>query len=132
MIRPTLPLLRLGKFALVGLVNTAISLLVIALLLRAGFGDYPANIAGYACGLVNSFAMNRRFTFQRAGTASVSEASRFLLAVGISYAANLAVLALARALGLSGSLFAHLPAMAIYTVTFYLISSCYVFREGRP
>jgi putative flippase GtrA len=125
-------LIRPGKFALVGLINTSIAVAVIGLLLRAGVGDYTANIAGYACGLVSSFILNRRFTFrQQAGTTSIAEASRFLTAVAISYAANLAALTLLRGAGLSGTIFAHLPAIVVYTGTFYLLSSRYVFAE-RP
>lgn len=126
-------LIRPGKFALVGLVNTTITLTVIFFVLRAGLGDYPANFAGYASGLTSSFLLNRRFTFRRQTTDSAAiEAMRFLAAVAISYTANLATLTLTREAGHAGTIIAHLPAMAVYSGTFYLLSSRFVFAERRP
>ena len=51
------------RYSLVGLLNTALGLLVIWGLMLAGFGPYSANVAGYAVGLVLSFFLNRAWTF---------------------------------------------------------------------
>ncbi len=51
------------KFGLVGVGNTAFGLTVIYLCKAAGMADVPANVAGYACGLILSFQLNKAWTF---------------------------------------------------------------------
>lgn len=51
------------KYLLVGGINTAITLLVIFLLLYLGIGLYLSNIIGYIIGVGFSFIANTLFTF---------------------------------------------------------------------
>lgn len=54
---------RLGRFAGVGVVNTAIDFVLFGVLRTAGVPMVPANTVSTGAGLAFSFAANRRFTF---------------------------------------------------------------------
>ena len=81
------------RFALVGCLNTTIDLLVLNCLLWLWPGQNIArlllfNTIAYACGALNSFALNRYWTFQREGPPNAREAARFLLTTLAAIACN--------------------------------------------
>ncbi|WP_372530072.1 GtrA family protein [Oricola sp.] len=51
------------RYGFVGIANTALTLVVVFVLLRLNTHPAIANVAGYAVGLTNSYLMNRSFTF---------------------------------------------------------------------
>ncbi|WP_055106492.1 GtrA family protein [Paenibacillus ihumii] len=51
------------KFNMVGLVNTAIDFMLFSLLLFLGAATFGAQVISYAAGTLNSYVMNKRFTF---------------------------------------------------------------------
>lgn len=130
--------LRVLRFGVVGLVNTALGYAVILAGLALGWGDLVSNAAGYAAGLIAGFALNRRWTFGSRAGRSMGEGRRYLLVFLVAYCANLAVLALARSLGFVESPLAQLAGLCTYSILFYLGSSRYVFvsrsdlREMAP
>lgn len=123
--------LRVLRFGVVGLVNTALGYAVILTGLALGWGDIASNAAGYAAGLLAGFALNRRWTFRNGAGSRMSEGRRYVLVFLIAYCANLAVLALARSLGFVESPLAQLAGLCTYSALFYLGSSRYVF-VARP
>ncbi|SFF85920.1 Putative flippase GtrA (transmembrane translocase of bactoprenol-linked glucose) [Novosphingobium sp. CF614] len=116
------------RFGLVGLANTLVGLAIIAVLLRAGAGDYLANAASYSIGLCLSFVLNRAWTFGQRGPVAGIEARRFVIVFVLSYGANLAVLTLMRGIGFGESLIGQGAGMVVYSVCFFLLSRRYVFR----
>lgn len=57
-------ILRMFKFSLVGVVNTAIDVTLFALLVHVFQWEVlPANILSYSTGILNSFVMNKLWTF---------------------------------------------------------------------
>jgi putative flippase GtrA len=117
------------SFGLVGVVNTAIGFGTIVLAqVVFGLHPVPANILGYAAGLTNSYLMNRAFTF-RGATHSAAVALRFLVAFGVAYGANMAVLLICLRLSSDHVLLWQGLAMVTYTTVFFLISKFYVFRR---
>jgi putative flippase GtrA len=52
-----------GKFALVGLSNTAISFVAYAVLIRIGVSYWAAGALAFALGAANGYILNRRWTF---------------------------------------------------------------------
>lgn len=125
-------LARLFRFGLTGLANSAVGWAVIFGGLWAGLGDFAANAAGFGVGLVLSFTLNRRFTFGITGAVGGREVARFLLAFGLAYGANLAVLVAARAVLGEGNAIAQLPAIAVYVLIFFLLSQMFVFKSAAP
>jgi putative flippase GtrA len=128
------PAALISRFALAGVANTALGLLVIAALdLGLGVNPHLANAAGYAAGLALSFQLNRRFVFR--ATASLRETGpRFVVAALCAFALNQIVLVAAQhLLGASdpARAIAQLFAVATYTVTLFLICRFWAF-ETRP
>ena len=119
------------RFVVVGLVNTAVGLIIIyGCKYFLDMNNVLANVLGYAVGLVVSFALNASWTFGYQGP-MLSAAGRFLVAFLISYLVNLAtVMALIHLAGVNSYL-AQAAGMPVYTVCFYLLSRTYAFRT-RP
>lgn len=118
---------QLVSFALVGVVNTALSLSVIWLAGALGAGPYLANAAGYAVGLTNSFVMNRAVTFRQTAQ-SPGAPLRFMLAFCVAYLVNLALLTVGLYIDPTREFLWQLPAMVGYTLAFFVLSKWFVFR----
>ena len=124
---------QLIRFVLVGVANTIVGLGIILILTELGVAKVPANMMGYACGLVVSFILNSRYTFKT--DLSVRRARKFLAVFGICYLLNLGVLLiLADGHGVDERL-AQTGAVFTYTIAFFILSRLFVFNqraERRP
>lgn len=131
--RPLLSLLdtSLSKFLTVGALNTLVGLLVIyAAKFFAGMEDISANLVGYGVGFLLPYALNSRWTFRYSGD-DLPAALRFLLGVSTGYCVNLlAVLVLIQLFGVN-SYVAQAMGIPPYTLTVYLLSKHFVFRQSR-
>lgn len=121
----------LSRYVVVGAVNTAWGyLLIFAFMYVAGWSPEASNVMGYAIGLVTSFVLNRRFTFESSGPRA-REFARFLATFAIAFLANFMVLALmVRVLGMHAAV-SQVVAGVVYVATSFLLSKHYVFREAR-
>lgn len=82
--------LSLVRFVLTGVLNTAVGLgTIFALKWFLGIGDTPANLFGYAVGLVVSYVVNSRWTF-RYKESLLPVLPQYALVVLVAYLANLA------------------------------------------
>jgi putative flippase GtrA len=127
--KPDILFARAIKFGLVGVCNTAFGLAVIYLCKAVGMADVPANVAGYACGLILSFQLNKAWTFGDSGKMRAWLAVGFVGAFVIAYAGNLAVLVfLLNVVGLNSYL-AQAMSLLAYTIVFYSLSALFVFRR---
>lgn len=118
---------QLVRYGLVGVVNTAITFSVIVVLSYLGVSAIISNVIGYAFGLLNSYLMNREFTFS--SSKSPKGALRFLTAFAIAYLLNLAALVGLMHNDIIPVLVAQLVAMVIYNVCFFVAMKCWVFNE---
>jgi putative flippase GtrA len=122
--------LKLLRFLMVGLANTALGLSVIyfaKLVLR--LDDVVANAMGYALGLLASYALNSAWTFDYRGR-NVTAIGKFLAAFLISYGVNLlTVWCLIQAS--VNSYVAQAAGIPPYTLCFYLLCRLIVFRDKR-
>jgi len=66
------------KFCTVGAVNTGIDLAVFAVLSSWGFSLLVAHTLSYSCGGLNSFLLNKTWTFKQSGQTS-GQLTKFLL-----------------------------------------------------
>ncbi|MDJ0947534.1 MAG: GtrA family protein [Alphaproteobacteria bacterium] len=119
------------RFAVVGVINTAVTLgIIYGGKFFAGLDDVLANLSGYVIGLMVSFLLNATWTFQHDGRVWPA-AVRFLAAFLVSYLLNLTVvLTLIRSLGVNDYL-AHLAGAPVYTICFFLMCRCFVFRADK-
>lgn len=79
---------RFLRFCIVGLANTAIDFSTFFLLNMAGLPYLIAQAAAYSTGVVNSFFLNRRWTFKMTGKAKGAEAVKFIIVNSISLLAS--------------------------------------------
>ncbi|WP_276354065.1 GtrA family protein [Cohnella caldifontis] len=85
--------IRMAKFALVGVLNTGVDFAVfIVLVYGLGLNSALAQVISYCCGVANSYALNRIWTFRGAARGGFGEILRFLLVNGASFGAATAVL----------------------------------------
>jgi putative flippase GtrA len=117
---------RLARFLLVGMLNTAVGLLVIFSAKALSADDVSANVIGYSVGLALSFVLNKRWTFGFSGDALPSLV-RFLSVFAVAYLANLTmVLSSIAALGVD-PYWAQALGVIPYTLIFYAGSRWYAF-----
>jgi putative flippase GtrA len=118
----------LFKFAVVGVLNTLLTLAVIfALKLAFHMADAPANLLGYAVGLINGYSLNRRWTFAHRGRMTQSLPA-FLLVQAVAYGVNLLVVLAAIAAGLNDYA-AHVVGVLPYALISYLGSRHFAFAS---
>ena len=91
---------QLARFGLVGLLNTAVDLLVLnGLLALFPTTSTPTilcyTILAYSVGALNSFLLNKRWTFQRRCQTTLGEIARFAATTACGIAGNVAFIALA-------------------------------------
>lgn len=123
---------RMAKFALVGGLNTGVDFAVFVLLVYA-FAMPPAGAQpiSYACGVLNSYWWNRKWTFRSSSRAHAAEMVRFAAVNGLSFLAASAVLVgLGQGAGWS-PLTAKLASIAASLAVNYAGSRWWVFREAR-
>lgn len=72
-------LLQLMRFCIVGIANTAVDLSVFFVLTLGQVPYLLAQVLAYSAGMVNSFILNRKWTFKVEGKTSRGEMSGFIL-----------------------------------------------------
>lgn len=79
------------RYAIVGVMNTTLTLVVIFLCKSVlNINPYVSNAVGYVVGLINSFIWNRRWVFRSSGKLS-HQAIHFLTGFAVCYAIQFAV-----------------------------------------
>lgn len=123
-----LALRELGRFAVVGVLNTAFGYAIFWVGLRVlGLTAPLANTLSYAISLCLAFVLTQRYVF-RAATAQGGAPWRFLVAFAIAFAINQAVLWLLLALAWRAEI-AQMGAMVSYTIVFFILNKFFVFRR---
>ncbi|WP_250886789.1 GtrA family protein [Bacillus sp. SM2101] len=70
---------RFLKFSIVGGINTGIDFAIFSLLIAMGMNYLIAQIISYGGGLLNSYLLNRSWTFQQQGRVEITEVVKFIL-----------------------------------------------------
>jgi putative flippase GtrA len=117
------------RYLSVGVANMGVGLSTIYLCMYVLHAtDLGANISGYGVGVICSFVLNRRWTFASKG-AWLPQLARFLVVLGIAYAANIVtVLGLIHQLGTNRYLAQALGTIP-YTAIGYVGSRLFAFRR---
>ncbi|MCL1795182.1 MAG: GtrA family protein [Oscillospiraceae bacterium] len=120
------------KFALTGVLNTAIDFSVYTLCLEIFKLDVKiAQPAGQCVAIINSYLVNKNWTFQRRKNYNIAEMLKFLLVNGGSVGINvLGVFVLHDIFGV-GEYLCKLPIAAITIVINYFGNRLFVFRENK-
>lgn len=113
------------KFGLVGVLNTAITFLVIAALTLFEVNPYLSNAAGFTAGLINSYVLNSRFTFHQ--NFSATAALKFGTSFAVAYTLNLIALHYLVAFVTLPTITAQFIAMVVYNIGFFTLMKTWVF-----
>lgn len=118
------------RFIIVGVANTLTGLTIIYVLkFFFDIPDAPANLVGYVIGVLQSFVLNKSWTFRFTG-AALPALPRFLIVVSFAYFSNLFTVLTAIAAGVDSYL-AQALGVAPYAVFGYLGNKYFVFPEER-
>lgn len=114
-------------YALVGVINTIIGTGLCLMLIFLGFMPELANTLGNVAGIVNSYILNRKFTFKSTNPHK-QDFLCFIIAMGIAYMMNLCVLMLTyRVMGLN-VYFCQILSSITYTCVGFLVVKFWVFK----
>ena len=127
------PLKQFLKFNVVGILNTAIDLLVFALFNSVfGFGDALSKTVSYSCGVLNSYLWNSRWTFKQEQKRTKKEFLLFVLVNLVSYGASLFILYACRTwFGIENGTVRNLIATPVAVVINFVGNKLFVFRKEQ-
>ena len=123
-------LVKLVKFGITGVMNTAVDFLVYTLLVSFfSMGLYVSQIISYSCGMLNSYVVNRKWTFSTKNGFFSGDLVRFivlnlsmmLLGMGIIYVCTQKLM--------FHKLVAKLISTLLVLIINFLISNFWVFRS---
>jgi putative flippase GtrA len=122
---------QLFKYSIVGIFNTIIGLSIIYFLFNIFNLNYIfSNVIGYACGLVNSFIWNKRWTFNSKKHYS-KELFPFFIVFLLAYFANLIiVITLVESLKINPNI-AQLFGVGAYTSVNFIINRAWTFSPSN-
>lgn len=119
------------KFAITGVGNTLVDLILFRVLYtHLGVNLYLSQVCSYSAGMLNSYVVNRSWTFQTKERFFSGEMVRFLTLGGLMLALSTGLLYLFTHLGLSGMI-AKLITTGLVLVVNFLLSKLWVFRSQQ-
>jgi putative flippase GtrA len=120
--------LQFVKFAVVGVLNSAIHYLVFWFLYSFSGTQYLiASIIGYVAGMANSYILNRKWTFGSRNQKLLPELSRFVAVNLIALGANLGLLYLLVSAGNMAPQWAQLLAIVASTLVNFVLNKLWTF-----
>jgi len=123
-------LLKLIKFGIVGVMNTAVDFLVYTLLVSVlGWGLYISQVISYSCGMLNSYGINRKWTFSTKNGFFSGELVRFILLNLSMMLLGMAIIWFCTQHLLLHKLVAKLISTVLVLVVNFLVSNFWVFRS---
>ncbi|UKH25101.1 GtrA family protein [Actinobacillus pleuropneumoniae] len=116
----------LSKYILVGLANTLLTAITIFILMALDISLYISNVAGYVIGIIFSYYLNSKFTFNV--ETSHKRFIKFIITCGICYLINLVAIKLTLLVYYQEYL-AQLVGMGLYTITGFIINKLWVMKK---
>lgn len=119
------------KYGITGVLNTLVDYAAF-FLLSSLFGVHYliAQTISYACGTVNSYVMNRKWTFRRTGRATKGEMLKFLVVNGLMFGLSTAILAIFHEIIGWSALVSKGIAIVAATGAGFLANKLWVFRDS--
>ncbi len=117
------------RFGIVGVLNTGVTLAVIFVLMKGLMVHYVfSNIIGYVLGFINSFVLNKKWTFQSKGNVGL-EGMLFVVVFGVCYLIQLgSLLFMKETMGVK-AVYSQLLAMAAYTSLNFTLNKLITFKN---
>ncbi len=122
---------QLITYGAVGVFNTALGYAIIfACMYLLRLDAVVSNALGYGVGVVVSYALNKRFTFQSEAAAR-GELLRFILVFAFAYLLNLGVLLVCIRWWTVHAALAQVIAGVVYFIVSFLLNKYFVFRARQ-
>ncbi|MDR1402621.1 MAG: GtrA family protein [Tannerellaceae bacterium] len=119
------------KYGIVGISNTLITAIVIWVMMKPlGCPVVLSNITGYIAGVLNSFILNKQWTF-KSRDSWVSSAIRFGIVFGVCYLLQLGLLLYLNKRLAIDPYYNQLMAMVFYMAANFLMNKFYTFKERK-
>lgn len=116
------------KFGLVGVLNTAITIVIFNILRFTGIDMIVANTIGYICGIANSYFWNNRWVF-KSNSRDVATASKFVVVNLITmFINNCILILLAQKIGIN-EVIAQGVALGLTTVINFIGNKVWTFNK---
>ncbi len=120
---------KMVKFGITGVANTLVDTLVYTLLAAwLGVSVYLAQVCGYMAGMLNSYLVNRSWTFQTSSRFFSMQMVKFIVANLLTLAVSIGMLKLLIDLAGLGAIIAKLPTICVTILLNFLLSRFWVFR----
>lgn len=124
---------KLFKFGIVGVINTGVDLGIYTLLIFTVpfFSDGPiyAKAISYTCGLINSFFMNRFFTFKSNVKLFSSRGARFVVANLITLLISMGIIFVGTEYLALSKTIANIISIPVTLVINFVLNRLFVFNE---
>lgn len=115
------------KYLLIGVANTFLGYAIIVSLIYIGVLPEVSNFLGYACGLVLSYILNKKYCFESNDRHSVA-VPKYMISMGICYLLNMLVLLVVyRFYGIDVYV-SQFFASCVYVIFGYFLNRNWVFR----
>lgn len=118
------------RFCTVGAGNTAVDFTVFSLLTLAGAPYLLAQALSYLAGVVNSYFLNRKWTFQVDRKASIPEAAGFLTVTGLSLLVTSGLIFLLRDAGHLNLWLSKIAATGAGVIVNFAGNRLWIFADG--
>ena len=120
------------KFGVTGVLNTAVDFLIYTLLVTfAGANIFLSQVLGYACGTLNSYVINRSWTFRSKKKFFSGEMVKFIVVNLITLAVSLLVMGWLTSILDLGKILLKLPVTGVTIILNFLLSRLWVFKEDK-
>ena len=121
---------KLVRFGITGFMNTAVDFVVFMLLSYVGVYIYLAQMISYSCGMLNSYVINRSWTFKSKERFLSSQLVRFIISNFLQMLLSVVLMWLfITKLGML-KIVAKIFATAIILLIGFLINRIWVFRKS--
>lgn len=119
---------KLVKFGITGVMNTLVDFVVFLLLTNIGVAIYLAQVVSYSCGMLNSYIVNRSWTFKSKGKFFSRQMIRFIVVNLLLLLLSLAMLwVFTEQLGLI-KIIAKLCSTVLIMVIGFIVNRIWVFK----
>lgn len=118
----------ISRYALAGVLNGIVCFATIFVLMTLGVSPFLSNLAGYALGLSVGFKTSKSFVFRSKGKSAI-EGVRFIVAFGLSYLANILILAATLHWLMFPPFLAQTAAVSTYVLVMFLLTYFFVFSD---
>lgn len=118
------------RYGVVGVSNTIITAIVIWIMMKLfGFSDVISNITGYIAGVLNSFVLNKQWTF-KSSAGWLSSGLRFGAVFAVCYLLQLGLLLYLNKTLSIDPYYNQLIAMVFYTAINFVMNKFFTFNKS--